>query len=138
MPSTRPIRSSLALVHLISGDLVQVRDLKDSRGSLVDVPPELRSGEVVQCLRNDGDGVLIARSDGSRVLVPLRNAREVGVRWFPESLDEGEQLKPGPDPEASLPGVTPRRWTGGPRPPRQPGTGIGPRGVETTEPSPPG
>ena len=80
-------QSAVHLVHTMSGDLVQLGALGDQALFDAGVPPELREGEVVQCLRNDPHGVLVARGDGSRLLIPLTGARRVGVRWFPELHD---------------------------------------------------
>jgi len=111
MPHPRPLKPSVTLIHTTSGDLVQVQGLENLPTPEADIPLGLRKGEVVQCLRNDGNGVLIARSDGSRVLVPLGSARTVGIRWFPESLDADELqdgLATGQQTGAE---AEPRRWT---------------------------
>jgi hypothetical protein len=94
--------ASLSLVHTTLGDLVQLGPLVDPPVSTTGNPLGLREGEVVQCLRNDSYGVLVARGDGTRVLVPLTGARQVSVRWFP-GLHEPDE--PGADrgPEVALP-----------------------------------
>jgi len=76
------LKSSMHLVHTTFGDLVQLDPMDDPPLSGAGVPLGLREGEVVQCLRNDSHGVLVARGDGTRILVPLAGARRVGVRWF--------------------------------------------------------
>lgn len=110
MPSPRPSEPSVTLIHTTSGDLVKVQDFQAPPVSGAGVPLGLRRGEVVQCLRSDGDGVLIARDDGSRMLVPVRSARNVDVRWFPESLatEETPQGFPGGN-EVGARGAV-RRW----------------------------
>jgi len=82
MSHPESLKSSIQLVHTTLGDLVQVDALDDQPLSGGGVPLGLREGEVVQCLRNDSHGVLVARGDGTRILVPLTGARRVGVRWF--------------------------------------------------------
>jgi hypothetical protein len=93
MPHTRPSKPSVTLIHRSVGDLVQVhvqdRDVPSTPGA---GPIRLRKGDVVQCLRNDEHGVLIARGDGSRILVPVQSARMVGIRWFPDSLVSDESI----------------------------------------------
>jgi len=76
------IKSSMHLIHTTFGDLVQLGALDDQPLSGAGVPLGLREGEVVQCLRNDSHGVLVARADGTRILIPLAGARQVRVRWF--------------------------------------------------------
>jgi hypothetical protein len=90
MPHTTPLKPSVTLIHTTFGDLVQVQDPDAITVPGADAPTELRKGEVVQCLRNDEHGVLIARGDGSRMLVPVQSARTVGIRWFSESLESEE------------------------------------------------
>jgi len=82
MSYPKSLKSSLHLVHTMYGDLVQLRAMDDQPLSGAGVPLDLREGEVVQCLRNDSHGVLVARADGTRILVPLKSAGRVGVRWF--------------------------------------------------------
>jgi len=93
MPHTRPSKPTVTLIHTAVGDLVQVhvqdRDVPSTLGS---GPIRLRKGDVVQCLRNDEHGVLIARVDGSRILVPVQSARTVGIRWFPDSTVSDEPI----------------------------------------------
>lgn len=87
MPEARPLKPSVTLVHTTFADLVQIQAMEQPPVNGAGAPLELRVGEVVQCLRNDEHGVLIARADGNRVLVPLRSARRVAIRWFPESME---------------------------------------------------
>lgn len=92
MPDARPLQPSVTLIHTSIGDRVQVqhRDVPGGWGAAE--PMELQPGEVVRCLRNDEDGVLIARDDGSRILVPVQSARKVGIRWFPDSSEPDESI----------------------------------------------
>jgi hypothetical protein len=85
------LKSSLHLVHTTIGDLVELRALEDQPLSGAGVPLDLREGEVVRCLRNDSHGVLVARRDGTRILVPLTGARGIRVRWFSGLHDSGER-----------------------------------------------
>jgi hypothetical protein len=90
MSSPESFQSSLRLVHTTLGDLVQLGALDGQPLPGVGVPLGLREGEVVQCLRNDSHGVLVARGDGTRILIPAWAARRVGVRWYPGLHDFGE------------------------------------------------
>jgi hypothetical protein len=83
MSSPKPLTPPMHLVHTTLGDLVQLGTMDDPPLSGAGIPLGLREGEVVQCLRNDAHGVLVARGDGSRILVPVTGARRIRVRWSP-------------------------------------------------------
>jgi len=87
---SKSAKTSMHLVHTTPGDLVQLGALDEPLLSGAGVRLDLREGEVVQCLRNDSHGVLVARRDGTRILVPVMSAQEVGVRWFPDLHDSGD------------------------------------------------
>ncbi len=92
MNQTTSLKSSVTLIHTRSGDLVRVQ-IPDVTAALeAGIPTTLRNGEVVQCLHNDEHGVLIARGDGSRMLVPVQGARMVVIRRFSASLESDESL----------------------------------------------
>jgi len=100
MSCPESLKSSMHLVHTTFGDLVQLDALDDPPLSGAGVPLGLREGEVVQCLRNDSHGVLVARGNGTRILVPLAGARRVAVRWFsgihdPDTPDAGRDTALG-------------------------------------------
>ncbi len=124
MPHPRPAKPSVTLVHTTFGDLVQVTGLDEAGRSATGASLALREGEVVQCLRNDVDGVLVARADGTRVLVCLGTARAIGIRWFPETLEieEPKEARAGGRdipveigvPASTLPSAPSRRSTGRP------------------------
>lgn len=78
MPAT-----DLSLADLSHGDLVRVGHIRfldepDPRCRGVD----LRTGEVVRCVENADGAILLARSNGTRVLLPDSCARAVSVRLF--------------------------------------------------------
>ncbi len=95
MSDSTSSKSSVALVHTIPGDLVQVQNLTADPLSDARTPLDLREGEVVKCLRNDAYGVLVQRADGGRMLVPPRSAPLIGVRWFPEALQKESPTREG-------------------------------------------
>ena len=95
MPDARPLKPSVALIHTTVGDLVQMQDRDVPAGSGAVGPMKLRAGEVVRCLRNDEYGVLVARGDGSRVLVPVQSAKTAGIRWFPGPLEPDGSMDGG-------------------------------------------
>lgn len=103
MSYPRPISPALRLVHTSPGDLVRLGPLGEATLFVADSTVRLREGEVVQCLRNDAHGVLVARSDGTRVLVPVKAAGELGVGWVPP-LHGSSPSDPGPQTVTELPG----------------------------------
>lgn len=109
------LKSPVALVHTIPGDLMQVQTLHTRPLSDAGTPLDLHEGEVVKCLRNDAYGVLVQQADGGRILVPPRFARLIGVRWFPEALQKESPVREGlrragrRSPERSDPSRAPAR-----------------------------
>jgi hypothetical protein len=91
MHHSSPLKPSVTLIHTTVGDLVQVQD-RDVTAVSTAGPIKLKAGEVVLCLRNDEHGVLIARGNGSRLLVPVKGARTVGIRWFPDAFESDESI----------------------------------------------
>ena len=92
MSHMRSFKPPVTLIHTKSGDLVRLQIPDVTTASGAGIPAELRNGEVVQCLSNDEHGVLIARGDGSRMLMPVQGARTVDIRRFSESLKGDESL----------------------------------------------
>lgn len=84
------ITAERRLTDLAAGDQVLVDRIRvgrapDPRCEKMD----LRTGEVLQCLENAEGAVLLARSDGRRILLPDACARSVTVKPPPENSNQG-------------------------------------------------
>lgn len=82
MSRSRTTKTSVTLGDVTHGDLVQVQGLTMESVPCAQILHLFRIGEVVQCLSAEADGVLVARGDGSRRLIPMDCARSVRVLWY--------------------------------------------------------
>lgn len=82
MSRSRMKQTSVTLGDATHGDLLQVQDVAMESVPCAQILRLFRVGEVVQCLSAEADGVLVARGDGSRRLIPMDCARSVRVCWY--------------------------------------------------------
>lgn len=82
---TRP--ATRCLYDAAPGDLVEVGLIAFDFVRTACWHLAIRPGEILQCVERRPEGVLAARSDGSRVRVPHECARFIGVRHLEGHLD---------------------------------------------------
>jgi hypothetical protein len=69
------------LVDMESGDLVQVTAVPGGEPIMVG-GIRLRAGEILQCIENSSEGILVARPDGARLMIDRSLADSVHVQLF--------------------------------------------------------
>jgi hypothetical protein len=93
MPNRSNVSGVLRVADLETGDLVVVVSTAVVSSGLNGM--KIRSGEVLQCIDRSESGTIVARADGSRILVDKSDGRLVDVRHFwdmtPRRLSEGEK-----------------------------------------------